>query len=77
MTNTKSRDNRLDAVAEANRGQYFEVAAGLSEMELHTLIHATAIDNGRLRAIIARNDAIRAIAQHRLIGIALAEGECE
>jgi hypothetical protein len=49
----------------------------ITETELNDLVAAVNADNVSHRAAIARNDQIRAMAQHKLIGLQLAEAERE
>jgi len=49
----------------------------LTEAELSALVAAVSADNVSHRAAIARNDQIRAMAQHKLIGLQLADSERE
>jgi hypothetical protein len=55
----------------------FIMHESLTETELNNMVSAVDADNVRHRAAIARNDQIRAMAQHKLIGLQLAEAERE
>ena len=56
---------------------HFILHETITETELNGLIAAVNADNVSHRAAIARNDQIRAMAQHKLIGLQLAEAERE
>jgi hypothetical protein len=55
----------------------FILHESLTETALNDLVSAVDADNVSHRAAIARNDQIKAMAQHKLIGLQLAEAERE
>ena len=55
----------------------FILHESLTETALNDLVSAVDADNVSHRAAIARNDQIRAMAQHKLIGLQLSEAERE
>lgn len=56
---------------------HFILHESLTETELNDLVSAVDTNNVSHRAAIARNDQIKAMAQHKLIGLQLAEAERE
>ncbi len=55
----------------------FILHESLTETALNDLVSAVDADNVSHRAAIARNDQIRAMAQHKLIGLQLSDAERE
>ena len=55
----------------------FILHESLTETEINNMVSAVDADNVRHRAAIARNDQIKAMAQHKLIGLQLADAERE
>lgn len=55
----------------------FILHESLTETELNDMVSAVNADNVSHRAAIARNDQIKAMAQHKLIGLQLADAERE
>jgi hypothetical protein len=55
----------------------FILHESLTEAELNNMVSAVDADNVGHRAAIARNDQIKAMAQHKLIGLQLADAERE
>lgn len=53
------------------------ILAGKDEQGLTELIAEADRDNALARVVIARNDTIKAMAQHRLIGLQLQQAERE
>jgi hypothetical protein len=56
---------------------YAGILAGKGEQGLKELIIEADRDNALARAVIARNDQIKAMCQHRLIGLQVQQAECE
>ncbi|MGF6697861.1 hypothetical protein OKW38_002473 [Paraburkholderia sp. MM5496-R1] len=56
---------------------YSGILAGKDEQGLADLIEGADRDNVTARLVIARNDMIKAMAQHKLIGLQLQQAERE
>jgi len=56
---------------------YLGILVGKDERGLKDLIAEADRDNALARIVIARNDTLKAMAEHKLIGFALAEAEIE
>jgi hypothetical protein len=55
----------------------FVLDDSLTEAELNAIVATTEAESIRLHEMIARTDALRAMAQHRLIGLQLIDAERE
>ncbi|MFM0494241.1 hypothetical protein [Paraburkholderia caledonica] len=56
---------------------YASILASKGEQGLKELIIEAERDNALARDVIARNDRVKAMCQHRLIGLQVQQSECE